>query len=390
MTDTGKKPSRVGAVFWKARARILGPGIARNVERTSHPQWCLLSARVAPFRMPHLPATHQNEWQFRELARALSEFGYNVDAVEFDERRPLLRRDYDLVIDIHPRAHPIYEGSLARGARKMAFITGSNPTFSNAAEHARLADLERRRGARLKPRRTVPPFPKPVLESFDSMITFAGQVALSTYADFRLPPVYPLVNSGYEDIRPTEPERRDPTRFLFMASVGQVHKGLDLLLDVFAEERDLSLVVCSMYEAERDFTRLYQKELYRSPNIDPAGFMDLKSAAFRELQASCGAMILPSCSEGQSGSVTAALSFGIPCIVSRICGVDEPEIEILPDCSLAAIRETARAWASQPRAALCERSAQSLALMRRKYRPADYARSVREALRATLGVAAPG
>ncbi len=36
--------------------------------------------------MPRRPATHQNEWQFRELARAVSEMGYNVDAIEFNER----------------------------------------------------------------------------------------------------------------------------------------------------------------------------------------------------------------------------------------------------------------------------------------------------------------
>jgi len=336
--------------------------------------------------MPRRPATHQNEWQFRELARAVSEMGYNVDAIEFNERRPLVRRDYDLVIDIHPREHPIYEGHLAKGARRIAFITGSNPTFSNAAERARLADLMGRRGVGLMPRRTVPPFPKAVLESFDSMITFAGRDALATYSDFSLPPVYPLVNSGYDDVQPTEPERRDPTRFLFMGSVGQVHKGLDLLLEIFAKERDLSLVVCSMYEGERDFARAYRDELSKTPNIHGAGFMDLKSAAFRELQASCGAMILPSCSEGQSGCVTAALSFGIPCIASGICGVDEPEIEVLSDCSLESIRGAVRAWAGQSRAALGERSARSLALMRRKYRPADYARSVREALRATLGI----
>jgi glycosyltransferase involved in cell wall biosynthesis len=216
------------------------------------------------------------------------------------------------------------------------------------------------------------------------MITFAGRDALATYSDFSLPPVHPLVNSGYDDVQPTEPERRDPTRFLFMGSVGQVHKGLDLLLEVFAKEPDFSLVVCSMFEEERDFTRAYRDELH-APNIHPVGFMDLKSDAFREVQASCGAMILPSCSEGQSGCVTAALSFGIPCIASPICGVDEPEIEILSDCSLEGIRAAVRAWAGQSRAELEERSARSLALMRRSYRPADYARSVREALRATLG-----
>ena len=340
--------------------------------------------------MPHLPATHQNEWQARELARALSELGFNVDAVDFDERRRLLGRKYDLVIDLHPRAHPIYEDRLAPGARRVCYITGSNPSFSNAAERSRLRDLEGRRGVSLKPRRHVPPFPKPVLESFDSMITFAGETALSTYGEFRLPPVHRVVNGGYDDVEPTESGRRDPRRFLFMASVGQVHKGLDLLLEVFAAEPDLSLVVCSMYAAERDFTRAYRKELHRSPNIRAAGFMDVKSAAFRELQAECGAMILPSCSEAQCGSVTVAMSFGIPCIVSVPCDIREPELETLRDCRLETIRETVRAWAGQPRPALRERSERTLALMRRKYAPGDYARTIRQALLATPGVGVAG
>jgi glycosyltransferase involved in cell wall biosynthesis len=374
--------------LWKVRSKILGSGIARNVERTSHPRWCLFLGRVAPFRMPHLPATHQNEWQARELARALSEFGYNVDVVDFDERRRILDRDYDLVIDLHPRARPIYDGRLSPGGRRISYITGSNPSFSNAAERARLSDLEKRRGVSLRPRRQVPPFPKPVFESFDSMFLFGGDAAVSTYAEFRLPPVHRLVNSGYDDVAATEPERRDPKRFLFMASVGQVHKGLDLLLEVFAAEPDLSLVVCSMYEGERDFARAYRTELFRTPNIHAAGFMDVKSPAFRELQAGCGATILPSCSEGQCGSVTVAMSFGLPCIVSRICGVEEPELTTLRDCALGTIREAVREWADQPRPALVEQSERTLALMRRKYTPGDYARTIREALAATPGVKA--
>ncbi len=343
-------------------------------------------SRVAPFRMPHLPVTHQNEWQTRELARALSGLGYNVDVVDFDETRRLLTRDYDLVIDLHPRAHPLYEGRLAAGAKRISYITGSNPAFSNAEERSRLADVKRRRGVSLKPRRQVPAFPKPEFESFDSMTTFAGKTALSTYAEFRLPPVHHIVNSGYDDVIPTESSRRDPRRFLFMASVGQVHKGLDLLLEVFAGEPDLTLVVCSMYEAERDFTKAYQKELYRTSNIRAAGFMDVRSRGFAELQADCGAMILPSCSEAQCGSVTVAMSFGLPCIVSRPCDIDETEITTLPACSLETIREAVRAWAAQPGREIQDRSAATLALMQRKYAPRDYARSIREALLATPGV----
>lgn len=340
--------------------------------------------RVAPFRMPALPATHQNEWQAREMARALSENGYNVDVVDFNERRPLLRRDYDLVIDLHPRSDPLYADRLAPGARRVCYMTGSNPSFSNAAERRRLADVRERRGVVLRPRRQVSPFPAPLFESFDSMITFAGKAALSTYSEFRLPPVHHIVNGGYDDVGPTDPDRRDPRRFLFLASVGQVHKGLDLLLETFAGERDLTLVVCSMYAREPDFTRAYRKELYQAANVRAAGFLDIKSAEFRELQETCGAMILPSCSEAQCGSVTVAMSFGIPCIVSRECDFDEAEIETLPDCSLATIRGKIREWATQPRSELRERSERSLALMRRKYTPGDYARTIREALAGSL------
>ncbi len=338
--------------------------------------------------MPDLPATHQNEWQMRELARALSEIGYNVDVVDFDESRRLLERDYDLVIDLHPKANPIYEGRLQPAAKRISYMTGSNPTFSNAAERARLSDLEARRGIRLKPRRQASPFPKPLFESFDSMITFAGRTALSTYAEFALPAVHHIVNGGYDGVPVTDPGQRDPRRFLFMASVGQVHKGLDILLEVFAGEPELTLTVCSMYARERDFTRAYGRELFRTANIRAAGFMDVRSPAFSRLQAPCGAMILPSCSEAQCGSVTVAMSFGIPCIVSRPCDYDEPELETLPDCSPATIRETVRAWATQPRSTLRERSERVLALVRRSYMPGDYARSIRSALHATLGLGA--
>jgi glycosyltransferase involved in cell wall biosynthesis len=380
LNDSGNKPSRLRAALWKARAKIFGPGIARNVEQTNFDRWCLLMVRVAPFRMPSMPATHQNEWQVREMARALSGNGFNVDVVDFNERRPLLHRDYDLVIDLHPRSNPIYADRLAPGARRISYMTGSNPTFSNAAERARLAGVRERRGVTLRPRRQATPFPVPLFESFDSMVTFAGKAALSTYSEFRLPPVHHIVNGGYDDVSPTDPDLRDPRRFLFLASVGQVHKGLDLLLEIFAGERDLTLVVCSMFAREPDFTRAYEKELYRTPNVRAAGFKDIKSAEFRELQAGCGAMILPSCSEAQCGSVTVAMSFGIPCIVSRECDYDEPEIETLRDCSLETIRDTVQEWAALPRPLLRERSERSLELMRRKYTPGDYARTIREAL----------
>ena len=60
--------------------------------------------------------------------------------------------------------------------------------------------------------------------------------------------------------------KRDPKKFVFFGSLGAVHKGLDLLLEVFSRmTTDCKLYVCSGYEKEEDFCKLYHKELYETP-----------------------------------------------------------------------------------------------------------------------------
>jgi glycosyltransferase involved in cell wall biosynthesis len=328
---------------------------------------------------------HQQNGQAREIARALDEFGYVVDVADWSERRPVLDAAYDLVIDLHPTEPALYDGYLAPGALRLSWITGSNPSFSNAVERERLEDLRRRRGVTLAPRRQVPPFPRERFESFDGMIAFAGPAALRTYDEFRMPPVHLLVNNGYDDIEPTDPSGRDPRRFLFMASSGQVLKGLDLLLEIFAGEPGLSLTVLSMFRREPDFVRAYQRELTRLPNIRAIGFLDVGSQAFREIQAECGWLVLPSASEGKCGTITVAMSFGLPCVASEACGFDEPEVLRLPDCRIETIRSVVRELAARPASDLRRRAEDAAALVRRAYTRADFARSIRAALTALCG-----
>jgi glycosyltransferase involved in cell wall biosynthesis len=371
-------------LLWKARTRMLGPGIVRNVNGTRHGRAALLLYRVAAFQAPDA-SPHQNGWQSRELAAALGELGYDVDVVDFDERRrELLASAYQLVIDLHPRRMPLYQERLGANALRIAYITGCNPAFGNREERARLDALEQRRGVRLAPRRQVPPFEQDVLGSFDAMMIFGSRFTLATYAEFTLPPFHVLPNNGFDDVPVTDPAERDPRRFLYLASYGQVHKGLDRLLEAFAREPSLHLVVCSPYEKEPDFVRAYRRELLEAPNVHAAGFTDVRSRSFAALQAGCGAMILPSCSEAQCGAVTAAASFGVPILMSEGCGFDEPGFERLADCEIDSLAAAVRAWAAQSRADVAARSRATTAVWRARYRPAHYAAAVRSALRAIL------
>ena len=74
-------------VLWRVRRRLFGSGIMRGVEGAGHPRRALMLYSVHPFRFPERRLTHQNGWQSRELARALSERGYAVDVVDYHERR---------------------------------------------------------------------------------------------------------------------------------------------------------------------------------------------------------------------------------------------------------------------------------------------------------------
>lgn len=363
--------------------RLLRPGLARAVAGAGAPRHALLLYTVRAFTEA-AAWRHQNVAQQRELASALGERGYEVDVVDFDEtRRRLLPRDYDLVVDLHPRSDPLYGDRLRPGALRIAYLTGSRPAFSDAAERERLDDLERRRGMRLRPRRQVGRFEDEVLAGYDALFYFGESTTFSTFAGVRLPPSHALPNSGYE-VEPTGAVLRDPHRFLFLGGFGQVHKGLDLLLELFASEPDLRLDVCTNLSGEPDFARAYRAELTATPNIRVHGFMDVQSPAFRELQARCGAMILPSCSEGQSGTVTVAMGYGLPCVVSRWCGFDDPGVTVLPDCRPETLRATVRALVGLPSSELARRAEETLALFRRRYRPGHYAAAVRAALRDTL------
>jgi hypothetical protein len=373
----------------RIRSKLFGGRIRRAVVGDGSGPRALLMYSVAAFLPWTDPWRHQNVPQQRELAAALAERGYTVDAVNHDETRDgLLRARYDLVVDLHPRAQPLFRSHLNPGARRIAYITGSDPSFANAAEAARCADLEHRRGARVRPRRQTPPFDREVLGSCDAMFLIGGSATRATYDGYPLRMVRSLPNSGYDDQQATDAARRDPRRYLFLGSSGQVHKGLDLLLEVFRERPALELVVCSDFARERDFADAYRRELHDMPNVRAIGPMDLSSRAFLELQATCGAMVLPSCAEGQCGTVTIALGFGLPCLVSRECGLDDPELDTLADCRIETIARHVERCAARTNAEVGAQAAAARGVFDARYRPRHYAAAVRRALDEVLAVPA--
>lgn len=369
------------ALIPRIRRRLFGSGVARNVAGEGGDRRALLVYTVVAFRPDERAERHENAPQQRELARALAEHGYSVDAIDHKEHRMnLLQDDYDLVVDVHPVRHPVYADRLTPDAVRIAYITGSDPAWANAQEQHRLTNLERRRDVRLKPRRQAQPFDGDTLRTFDAVLMFGSRATRSTYEHYGLKNVHLMPNAIMDELKPTEAHLRDSSRFLHIGSAGQVHKGLDLLLEIFRDEPDLELFVYGAYERERDFVRAYHRELFDLPNVHAGGFADLRSDAFRQVQSRCGAFVLPSCAEGQSGTAVLAMGYGVPCIVSRQCGFDEPALTTLEDDAFDTLRRAVRTAADRNAESIRAESEAVRAAFDAGFRAEHYAAAIRSAL----------
>jgi hypothetical protein len=315
----------------------------------------LFSYIVDPFLLPagaELPISHTNFWESWTMARTLADLGFEVDAIHWTNRRFVPASPYDLFVDVRrnlerlaPRVGP--------GCLKVMHCETAHPGFYNPAQAARRAALERRRGIRLPPFKTLEE--SRGIEVADCA-TLLGNEA--TQATWRIAgkPLYPVPIS--QPVLYPFPEDKDfdaaRRRFVWFGSGGMVHKGLDLVLDAFAGRPDLHLTVIGPVERERAFEAAYARELYRTPNIETAGWVDVASPRFTALARRALALVYPSCSEGQNGGTVTCLHAGLLAVVTREVGVDvDPAFgTVLSEPSVEAIRAAAADLAGRPAAEL--------------------------------------
>ena len=361
--------------------RIRRKTLCENVNRTSYAKNCLVVYITPPISRPRLPVDHQNVSHVRMLVNVIGEFGYNVDVADMLADTIRLHKQYDLVIDVHPGMHPEISPACI-GAKRVAFITGSNPAFSNAAEEQRLRELYERRGVMLKQRRWAKPFVADDIETLDAFWFIGNKYNLKSYDSFRLPPVFYLRNSAQPQFYDISLTHRDSKAFMYLAGGGSVHKGLDRVLEAFSARPDLKLYVCSPFRYEQDFCEVYKHELFRTPNIIPIGFLKLGSKRFKRLAEICAFSIQPSCSEGMSGSVLTVMSAGMIPLISRECGFADGEVIILPDCSVETIKEQIEKYASHHQSWINKRAQHSRDVARTLYSEDRFRDAVRLGLQA--------
>ena len=110
--------------------------------------------------------------------------------------------------------------------------------------------------------------------------------------------------------------------YLWFGSSGFVHKGLDLVLELFAGLPEKQLYVCGPFEKEHAFLQEYHQELFETSNIHPVGWVDVNGLKFKEILDQCLGIVFPSCAEGGGGSVISCMHAGVIPVVSYEASVD--------------------------------------------------------------------
>lgn len=313
----------------------------------------LLQADDPIFNVPF----HQCHWESLQIAKIWLELGYAVDVISYQNHSFIPQKNYDFLIDIRWNIQRL-ASIINQDCIKIFHIDIAHNLFNSCAELNRLLALQKRRGVTLHPRRFE--MPNLAIEYANCAVMIGNDWTKSTF-NYINKPIYHIPNSSMQ-LFPF-PEEKDfencRKNFLWLGSFGLVHKGLDLVLEAFAEMPDYYLKICGPIKREPDFEEAFYQELYQTPNIQTIGWIDISSPDFQNILNSCIGAVYASCSEGQSGSVITYLHGGLIPIISRECGMNIEDFGVgLNNCSIEEIKASVQWVANQP--------AQTLKQMSRK------------------------
>lgn len=339
--------------FAKRKVRKIVPlrTYLTNVFGSANKKRVLLSYIVKPF-IKGVGTTHTNELECLVAAQIFDEMGYAVDIAHFQSYRlPRPADEYEVVYGFGEPLELVLRHDTGKNVTTVFYGSGCHPWYSNEKTAARIAELYDRRGVFLADSaRIVEESRVFQLMTPSAIVALGNEFVRETYARYSsLPRIYRL-NAFHHNIENrrvfVKKNSECMKKFLWFGSAGLVHKGLDLLLDIFSGRPDLTLHICGLVETEPDFVDAYRSELMGSSNIQLESFVPIGSPRFEWLMDNCGFVIHPTVSEGGAASVLTVMGNGglIP-LVTRMCGLDLEEYGYLMDEAGLEFVERALEWA---------------------------------------------
>jgi len=297
----------------------------KNYFKTSFRENVLISYITEPFKNG-INLRHTNQAEALEIAKVFNELGYNIDIVDFRYEGNL---NYDKYSVIFGFGEPLINSFYHRSHKILTIYygTGMHVIHQNYATLKRIEEVYKKKGEwLLESGRIVDKAWSVQTSLVDNIITLGNDEVVNSYQKYFSRKIYNIPISYYkifnhEEILKNKNYRDAKNHFLWFGSSGLIHKGLDLLLEVFKEMPDLYLHVCGSIENEPKFKAIYYEELYNTKNIHTYGYQNIQSKSFKDIINKCALIIFPSCSEGEPSSIINVMLYGLIPIVTYTAGI---------------------------------------------------------------------
>lgn len=254
--------------------------------------------------------SHTNVLECMQIIKEFINFDFVIDIAFANNNKVQLSERYDYIFGF---------GSLFREAVqknpqaiKIMYMTENPAEIAIPLEKERMKYFYQLTGLKRKTKRAGLYYRKGDVDLADYVITVGD---IDFYRDkvcFSINPTG-LYNSDFDLMQFS---KKDAKSFLWLGSLGAIHKGLDILIEVFKHHPDWTLHVCGLNKLEKFEYKLNLKY----PNIISHGFINIQSNDFLELVYKTVYTILPSCSEGKSTSILTCMRHGLIPIVTRNTG----------------------------------------------------------------------
>jgi glycosyltransferase involved in cell wall biosynthesis len=297
----------------------------KNYFNTNFRENVLISYITYPFKNG-VNLGHTNNAEVFEIAKVFKELGYNIDIVDYDYESNL---DYDKYSIIFGFGEPLEKSFYNKNHKILTIFygTGMYDIHNNHATLKRIEEVYKKKGKLLlESGRIIDKAWSAQTSLVDSIITLGNDEVVNSYKQYFSREIYNIPVSYYkifdsEQILKNKSFIDAKNHFLWFGSSGLIHKGLDLLLEVFKELPDLHLHICGPINNEPRFKAVYYEELYNTKNIHTYGFINIQSKSFKDIIDKCAFVIFPSCSEGEPSSVINVMVYGLIPIVTNTAGI---------------------------------------------------------------------
>lgn len=270
------------------------------------------------------------------MVYALNSLGYCVDIYNANYHG-FISSNYDIILGQGMAFRKA--SSLNPQAKRVLYLTENPPSLAKQKEEERIAYLYQRHGIKVHSQRSGLYFKD---EDFNNLYAciFMGEKGdekqINVTRSFTIAPTA-LHNKAF-DLSKRNIEK-SKYHFLWMGSKGAVHKGLDILFDVFKMHPELTLHVCGFSEIERKkLSRLIPK------NVIDHGFVNITSDEYKNIAETCAFNVFPSCSERMATSVLTNMSHGLIPLRSIETNIKAPCGEQFADFRVETIEATILKW----------------------------------------------